>query len=176
MGGAHRARGPALERHSQHAPKERRDRAQTGAEGELRPLRLRPQAQWRIRLMASPDLTEWVGVAASSPPPRNLLPRRGRPRGTRRSTAPLSIPAVARDPDRDALDLVLAGYKVPCADDDRFTQDRIPASTERLLRAVCSSCEARPACDAYATSTQPAAGYWAGTPYGASRRPGRTER
>lgn len=104
------------------------------------------------------------------------LPRRGRPRIVKPSPEAPQTPAAPRDPARDALDLALMGYRPPCTADNRFTDDRIPATTEQLLRALCSSCEAHAACDAYATATQPAAGYWAGTPYGTSRRPGRTER
>ncbi len=104
--------------------------------------------------------------------------RLGRPRKIPEPEAvtPVATPAPARSPERHALDLALTDYRTPCADDDRFLQDRIPHDTGQALSALCSKCRARPACAAYATTEGPKAGYWAGTPYGDSRRPGTKQR
>ena len=96
---------------------------------------------------------------------------RGRPRGAATPSRPQTTAAEhARASVREALNASLADYRSPCADDGRFIQDKIAPETESTLRALCVRCQAREACDKYASSERPDAGFWAGRSYGASRR------
>lgn len=76
-----------------------------------------------------------------------------------------------RDRPREYAALVTAittEIPAPCIGDDRFTADR-PRDLSLLdvadLHAVCTSCEIRVQCAAYAAAARPPIGFWAGQQY-----------
>ncbi|MBT2483367.1 MULTISPECIES: WhiB family transcriptional regulator [unclassified Microbacterium] len=59
-----------------------------------------------------------------------------------------------------------------CANDGRFIEDNPDPATTTALRRVCFGCDLLAACNAFAKSAKPEAGFWAGTDY-STRRLGR---
>lgn len=74
-----------------------------------------------------------------------------------------STPQTTRSTGRQLAD-AMAKHEPACAGDERFTSDldRTDKHTEHELLATCFGCPLLAACDAYASSTRPTAGFWAG--------------
>lgn len=73
----------------------------------------------------------------------------------------------------EALASAMAKDDPACLDDDRFTITRLSplrGEEKKALYLTCFGCPIYEACSDYATTTKPAAGYWAGKNYGTWER------
>ncbi|WP_286794267.1 WhiB family transcriptional regulator [Microbacterium sp. UBA3394] len=64
-----------------------------------------------------------------------------------------------------ALADVIRNHPPKCANDPRFTRDRVSADDAAEMSALCTRCPARTACHAYADAADMTTGYWAGHDY-----------